>query len=232
MTSPQAQKQLKTLHVDRTRNVLPVLKRTPKFANYAAKYFEFFEAVTDAKRPATIDKERGAMRWIPHGLKPRLRKGRPGRCAVVLAVLWLLTAAPALLEAALPGSGPIVPELQPLEQAMTNFMAAFQYSAGTLALMKDSKLVLRTGYGWRDTNQTVLIHPDQLFRLASVSKTITGVAIHKLVNSGQLTYGTKVYPYLGLAPAGGVLGDSRITNITVQHLLKNGVQDSNSFGAL
>ena len=121
--------------------------------------------------------------------------------------------------AELPGSGPIVPELAPLEQAMTNFMASFQYSAGTLALMKDSKLVLRTGYGWRDTNKTVVIHPDNLFRLASVSKTITEVAIHKLVNDGKLSYSTLVYSYLGIPPAGGVLGDARIPNITVQHLL-------------
>jgi hypothetical protein len=31
-TVAQAQEQLKTLHVDRTRNDLPVLKRTPKFS--------------------------------------------------------------------------------------------------------------------------------------------------------------------------------------------------------
>src|ERR1039457_445077 len=71
------------------------------------------------------------------------------------------------------GSGPIVPELAPLEQAMTNFLSAHQFEAGTLALMRDSKLVFRQGYGWRDTNFTTVIHPDNLFRLASVSKTIT-----------------------------------------------------------
>jgi CubicO group peptidase (beta-lactamase class C family) len=121
--------------------------------------------------------------------------------------------------AALPASGPVVPGLEPIQRAMTNFMASLQFSAGTLALMKDSKLVLRTGYGWRDTNKTEVIHPDCLFRLASVSKTLTAVAIRKLVSNGQLSYATRVYSYLGIPPAGGVLGDERITNITVQHLL-------------
>ena len=79
-----------------------------------------------------------------------------------------------------------------MQQAMTNFMTQFQYSAGTLALMKDSKLVFRTGYGWRDTNKTIVIHPDNLFRLASVSKTITDVAIHKLVAEGRLTYSSMI----------------------------------------
>jgi len=118
-----------------------------------------------------------------------------------------------------PGSGPIVPELAPLEQAMTNFLAAHNFEAGTLALMKDSKLVFRQGYGWRDTNSTAVIHPDNLFRLASVSKPLTASAIYKLIAAGKFTTNTAIYSYLGIPPWGGVLGDSRITNITVQNLL-------------
>ena len=118
-----------------------------------------------------------------------------------------------------PASGPIVPELAPLEQAMTNYLVAHQFEAGTLALMHDSKLVFRQGYGWRDTNFTTVIHPDNLFRLASVSKMLTASAIYKLVAAGKITTSTKIYGYLGIPPWGGVLGDSRITNITVQNLL-------------
>jgi CubicO group peptidase (beta-lactamase class C family) len=118
-----------------------------------------------------------------------------------------------------PGSGPIVPELAPLEQAMTNFLSAHNFEAGTLAVMKDSKLVFRQGYGWRDTNFTTVIHPDNLFRLASVTKTLTASSIHKLIASGKITASTKIYDYLGIGPWNGVLGDTRITNITVQNLL-------------
>jgi len=85
--------------------------------------------------------------------------------------------------------------------------------------MKDSKLVFRQGYGWRDTHFNRVIHPDNLFRLASVTKTLTASCIYKLVAAGNITAGTKVYDYLGIPPWGGVLGDSRITNITVQNLL-------------
>jgi len=118
-----------------------------------------------------------------------------------------------------PGTGPIVPELAPLESAMTNFLATHNFSAGTLALMKDGKLIFRQGYGWRDTHFNSVIHPDNLFRLASVSKTLTASCIYKLVAAGKITTGTRIYDYLGIAPWGGTLGDSRITNITVQHLL-------------
>jgi CubicO group peptidase (beta-lactamase class C family) len=116
-------------------------------------------------------------------------------------------------------SGPIVPELAPLESAMTNYLATHQFEAGTLALMHGSKLVFRQGYGWRDSNFTTVIHPDNLFRLASVSKMLTESAIYKLVDAGKITTSTLVYSYLGIPPWGGTLGDSRISAITVQNLL-------------
>lgn len=73
----QEQEQLKTLHVDRTRNDLPGLKRTQKFADYAAQYLAYFDSVKDAKRPATIQKERGAIKlWTEHRDGLRLDKIR------------------------------------------------------------------------------------------------------------------------------------------------------------
>lgn len=50
------------LKIQRSDNTLPVLSRTPKFADYAATYFEHFEKLKDKKRPATIEKERGTIR--------------------------------------------------------------------------------------------------------------------------------------------------------------------------
>jgi CubicO group peptidase (beta-lactamase class C family) len=80
-------------------------------------------------------------------------------------------------------------------------------------------MVFRQGYGWRETNLVQLTHPDNLFRLASICKPITGCAITKLIGGGAFASSTKVYSYLGIPPWGGTLGDSRITNITVQQLL-------------
>jgi CubicO group peptidase (beta-lactamase class C family) len=118
-----------------------------------------------------------------------------------------------------PGTGPVVPELLPLQQAMTNYLVYHHFEAGTITLMHDDKLVLREGYGYRDQTYTKVIHPDNLFRLASVSKMLTASAVTKLINAGKITNTTPVYAYLGIPPWGGTLGDSRITNITVQHLL-------------
>jgi N-acyl-D-amino-acid deacylase len=121
----------------------------------------------------------------------------------------------------LPSTGPIVPELALLEQVMTNAMANHQVNAATVALMKDDKLVFRQGYGWANKHLTAVTHPDQPFRLASVSKMLTSSAITKLVNEGVISNDTTVYSYLGIPPWGGVLADNRITNITVAELLNH-----------
>jgi integrase len=75
-TVPQAQEAQKALHVDRERGTLPMLKQTPKLADFALKrYFPHFEVVKDAKMPATLAKERGALKgWIDHCGGVRLDK--------------------------------------------------------------------------------------------------------------------------------------------------------------
>ncbi len=158
----------------------------------------------------------------------RLRHSWPQTIFTSIAfVVWLFLGE-SMGSAQTYGSGPIVPELAPLESAMTNFLVAHQFKAGTLALMQGSKLVFRQGYGWRDSNLTTVIHPDNLFRLASVSKMLTESAIYKLVDAGKITTSTLVYAYLGIPPWGGALGDNRISTITVQNLVdhKGGWDDA------
>jgi CubicO group peptidase (beta-lactamase class C family) len=119
----------------------------------------------------------------------------------------------------IPTSGPVVPELQALDAGMTSHMIPREIKAGMLALMKDGKLVFRNGYGWRDRGLTAVTHPDNLCTIASISKVITATAIQKLKDEGRLTSDMKVYPLVGILPYNGILGDSQITNITVQQCL-------------
>jgi CubicO group peptidase (beta-lactamase class C family) len=119
----------------------------------------------------------------------------------------------------LPASGPIVPQLSEIETIMRKAMAIHELSAGTVAIMKDSKLILREGYGWADADHTMVIHPDNLFRIASVSKVLTHSAIIKLIKEKKISENTRIYSYLGIHPWGGCLGDNRIANITVKNLV-------------
>jgi len=63
----QAQAELRRLLTKREDNELPVLRRTPKFRHYVRQYLDFYETVKDAKRPKTLQTERGHLKqWAEH----------------------------------------------------------------------------------------------------------------------------------------------------------------------
>src|SRR5580658_2199374 len=67
VTSAQAVAKFQDLLSQRRKGALPVLKRTPKFADYAEQYFTYYEQVKDAKRESTLNKERSAINlWNEH----------------------------------------------------------------------------------------------------------------------------------------------------------------------
>ncbi len=58
---------LQELLTQRRKGALPVLKRTPKFADYAEQYFDYYKQVKDAKRESTLYTERIAIKhWTEH----------------------------------------------------------------------------------------------------------------------------------------------------------------------
>lgn len=119
----------------------------------------------------------------------------------------------------LPCRGREVPELATLEQVVTQFMEAHSIPAGSLAVIKNGRLVLARGYGYLDRDRKRPVEPDTPFRLASLTKGITNAAIRKLVSEGKLRPDTPVFPLLGLEPLPGAKRDPRLDQITVDHLL-------------
>ena len=63
-TVAQAKEAYRKLLTQRDDGKLPILKRTPKFADYAQEYLKLIE---NKKRPATVSKERSTLNhWIEH----------------------------------------------------------------------------------------------------------------------------------------------------------------------
>lgn len=72
-TVAQAQTELRRLLNQREEKSLPVLKRCPKFSDYVRQYLAYYEIVKDAKRPRTLETERGHLRlWVDHFGETRL----------------------------------------------------------------------------------------------------------------------------------------------------------------
>src|SRR5262249_15615705 len=93
--------------------------------------------------------------------------------------------------------------------------------AGTLAVMKDGRLVLARGYGYLDRDEHLPVTPESPFRLASLTKPITAAAIRKLIHEGKLQLDAQVFPLLGVDPPQRQKGDARLQDITVRHLLEH-----------
>lgn len=147
------------------------------------------------------------------------------------AALALKTTLPTLAEPiSLPGyetkakswhiTGKTVPELTSFDDAMLNYMQPRGIQAGTVAVTKDQRLVLARAYTYAG-KPAKAIQPQALFRIASVSKPITAVAVLQLVQQGKLNLNDKVVDILDLSPMPGQTADARLADVTVLHLLQH-----------
>lgn len=92
-----------------------------------------------------------------------------------------------------------------------------------VAIVKDEKLIFAKGYGYADAESKIPTSPEQLFRIASVSKLITSVAIMRLVENGKIKLDSKVFGRHGILNSEKYqnIKDNRLENITVRNLLNH-----------
>jgi N-acyl-D-amino-acid deacylase len=117
------------------------------------------------------------------------------------------------------------PSMTEFDGIIQAHMAEFKIPGGAVAVMRGGRLVYARGYGCADRETREAVQPDSLFRIASVSKPVTAVAVMTLVQDPayHLSLDAPVFPLLGLRPflAKGHAVDSRIWKITVRHLLEH-----------
>jgi CubicO group peptidase (beta-lactamase class C family) len=120
-------------------------------------------------------------------------------------------------------TGPRIPELARLDTNMQTVLLNFGIPGGSLAVVKDGRLVFARGYGWADVERDEPFHPDSRCQLASLSKTITAAMVMKLVENGKLDLSSRAFSLLNLEPPEypGAFYDSRLMNITVRQLLNH-----------
>jgi CubicO group peptidase (beta-lactamase class C family) len=120
----------------------------------------------------------------------------------------------------IPITGTVVSGMAWYDKIIPDLMRKYKVPGGAVAVVRDGKLIYARGFGYADVENKTLVQPDALFRLASVSKPITGVAIMKLVGDGKLRLDDRVAPLIAdLTPAPGATVDPRWEQITIRHLL-------------
>ena len=119
-------------------------------------------------------------------------------------------------------TGKALAGLEPFDAAMEELLRDWEIPGGALAVAKDGRLLLTRGYGLADRARNEPVQPTSKFRLGSISKTITAIAVLKLVEDGQLKLDDKVLPLLGeRGPRPNAIRDARVHDITVRHLLQH-----------
>lgn len=114
-----------------------------------------------------------------------------------------------------------VPALAAADDIMQRYMQQYGIRGGSLAIARQSKLVLARSYTWAEPGYPVT-QPTSLFRTASAFKPFTSIAIHQLIERGLLALDTPIQQVLQLrTPDGRPPIDPRFNDILVWHLLSH-----------
>lgn len=119
-----------------------------------------------------------------------------------------------------------VPTMVQSDNIIQNFLTTYGIPGATAAIAKDGKIVYMRAFGNANVANTIPTQPYNLFRIASLSKQITSIAIMKMLQDGQLTMSSKVFGTGGILEHHPVFSaanitDTRIYDITIQQLMEH-----------
>ena len=151
----------------------------------------------------------------------RLKVAPPAWALAV--VVWVALATAVTAAQPPPVSGRRDPRLASFDELMRSFLSRYKVPGAALAVAREGRLVYARGFGWADREGKQPVRPDALFRIASVSKPITAVAVLKLVDRGKLKLSDRVFDIVKGPPhlAAGAKVDPNLRKITVRQVLRH-----------
>jgi len=110
-----------------------------------------------------------------------------------------------------------------VDSAMHKFLQRQGIVGASVGIVKDGQLIYTKGFGYTDNESQQAIQPFHQFRIGSISKLITAVAVMKLYEDGKLELEDKVFGEEGILQGGiyDKIEDKRIYDIEVRHLLNH-----------
>ncbi len=114
-------------------------------------------------------------------------------------------------------------EMAGFERAFTSFLDRWHIKGASVAIAKEGKMIYAKGFGYANAETGEKVQPYHQFRVASVSKLITSIAIMKLVEDGKISLNDKVFGKEGILKrtAYWKIYDDKVKKITVKHLLEH-----------
>jgi len=117
-------------------------------------------------------------------------------------------------------TGPDVDGATRFDQIMTGILRDNDVPGATLAIAKNGRLIFARGYGYADFESRQMMQPDSMFRIGSISKVLTSMAVLHLKDQGQLQLDEKLLDILSEYQATAV-GDIRLRDISIRNLLQH-----------
>ena len=123
-------------------------------------------------------------------------------------------------------------ETRRFDASINRFMRYWGIRGGSFALMRNDSLLYAKGYGFANTQDSIPCEVKNIFRVASVSKLLTAVAVMHLDETGQLSTQDFVFGEDGILNDSLFLDyrDKKIKKVTVEHLLRHTSGFSNPHG--
>ncbi len=120
-------------------------------------------------------------------------------------------------------TGKADPRMVPIDELLKSFASEHKLPGAALAITRNGRLVYARGIGFADVEARLPVEPASLFRIASISKPITAVAVLQLVEQGKLELDEPAFARFGEDPGLSPQGtpDARLKQVTIRQLLRH-----------
>ena len=142
-----------------------------------------------------------------------------GHLMRIVLVVFVMTASTAQPQDMVTGAS--VPELADFDHVMLSFLKQHELPGAVLAVANRGQIVYERGFGFADREKKIQVQPTSLFRVGSISKPITAVAVLQLVEKNKLKLDDRVFDVLKLAEPNSVPFDARWKDVTILQLLQH-----------
>ncbi len=144
----------------------------------------------------------------------KLSKNRPGR--VLRGPGYRRSRSPSQVT-----TGTADARMKSFDDLTQSFLEEHAVPGAALAVTDHGRLVYARGYGYADIAARQPVTPNSLFRIASISKPITAVAILQLIEQNKLSLDSKVFEVLPFDRKKIKDFDERLMQITIRQLMQH-----------
>jgi N-acyl-D-amino-acid deacylase len=119
-----------------------------------------------------------------------------------------------------PASGAAVPGVESFDKEVGALLKKWDIPGAAVSVAKDGRLILARGYGYADFEAKQVMQPDSMFRIGSITKILTSLAVLHLEEEGRIGLDERFLDVLTQyqLPAGA---DARLRSVTIRQLLQH-----------